>query len=62
MTPKVPADLLNKIGKPDFNRDGYCFANSIQQQLCLNYKKVEGSRYEICKWQGVGTCCEWVKE
>ena len=59
---KVPQDLLDKCFRPNFNRDGYCYANSPQQSQCLNYKKVEGSRYEICKWQGIGTCCNYTEK
>jgi hypothetical protein len=50
---------LEMVDKPDFEKDGLCMANSPQQKTCKNYKKCTDSIYEFCKWQGLGTCCEY---
>ena len=51
--------------KKDYQRDTLCTANKYQEKDCKNFKPYESfvCRYpNICKFQGVGTVCNWVKE
>ena len=59
MTKEKPDHIANAGKAIDFDRDGLCFANITQQKSCVNYQKQDGSRYEICKWQGLGTVCNY---
>lgn len=50
---------MNNTEPKDYQRDGLCTANVQQQKTCANYRKHEGCNYEICKFQGLGTTCDF---
>ncbi len=58
MNSNPPAELLDKLFPINFQRDGLCMANVLQQRVCVNFKKQDGLKYELCKFQGIGTTCE----
>lgn len=51
--------------KKDYRKDTLCTANKYQEKDCKHFKPYESfvCRYpNICKFQGIGTVCNWVKE
>jgi hypothetical protein len=48
--------------KRNYERDGMCYANALQQRECKNYCRCTDSIYEFCKWQGIGTVCDFEEE
>jgi len=45
--------------KLNYEKDGMCWGNAIQQRECKNYLKYHDSIYTFCKWQGLGMTCDF---